>query len=47
MGNLDKIKTKTGINKALHKALEYSVNGEIEKSKIVLETIKIIETYGI
>tara|TARA_R110000764_G_C10897920_1_gene371082 strand:- start:367 stop:513 length:147 start_codon:yes stop_codon:yes gene_type:complete len=36
-----------GIGKALDKALHYSQNGELEKSKIVLETIKIIENHGV
>lgn len=36
-----------GIGKALDMALNYSKKGEIEKSKIVLETIKIIENHGI
>jgi len=39
--------TQDGISKALDKALQYSLKGEIEKSKIVLETIKIIENHGI
>lgn len=44
---MEKETTKNGISKALDKALQYSLKGETEKSKIVLETIKIIENHGI
>ena len=44
---MEKEAIQNGINKALDKALQYSLKGETEKSKIVLETIKIIENHGI
>ena len=44
---MEKEAIQNGISKALDKALQYSLKGEIEKSKIVLETIKIIENHGI